>query len=131
MNGLSWTIEIVDPYNKMLVDRTNRRTVGTTDPVSQTIYLSSEIYGNFFIKVLIHELAHCAMVSFNLLPQLHKMVKKQYWIQAEEWVCNFIADYGFTIFSIAYKRIGFDAWKLIPKEYQILYQDGGMPYGEY
>lgn len=35
---------------------------------------------------------------------------------AEEWVCNFIADYGAKIFSIAYSVLGNDAWMFIPYE---------------
>ena len=50
---------------------------------------------------MIHELGHCAIFSFDLLPDIHRMVKEKYWIEAEEWMCNFIADYGMMIFSIA------------------------------
>lgn len=32
------------------------------------------------------------------------------------WVCNFIADYGAKIFSIAYSVLGNDAWMFIPYE---------------
>ena len=45
-----------------------------------------------------------------------KVVKPEYWIWAEEWVCNFIADYGAKIFSIAYSVLGNDAWMFIPYE---------------
>lgn len=131
MNGLSWRILIVDQNDPMLVDRTNRRTVGTTDPMTQTVFISNTIYGDFFIKVLIHELAHCAMVSFNLIPEIHRMVRPEYWIEAEEWVCNFMADYGFGIFSIAYKTVGYDGWKFIPQEYQNFIQKGGIPYDKW
>lgn len=41
------------------------------------------------------------MISFGLLKAIHRMVKPEYWIDAEEWVCNFIADYGYGIFQIA------------------------------
>jgi len=37
-------------------------------------------------------------------------------MEAEEWVCNFIADYGMRIFSIAYEVMGEDAWMFIPYE---------------
>lgn len=68
------------------------------------------------MKILIHELGHCALVSYSLLDDIHKVVKPEYWIWAEEWVCNFIADYGTKIFSIAYSVLGNDAWMFIPYE---------------
>ena len=44
--------------------------------------------------VFLHELGHCIMFSCGLLFELHRMVKREFWIEAEEWVCNFIANYG-------------------------------------
>jgi hypothetical protein len=44
------------------------------------------------------------------------MVYKRYWTEAEEWVCNFIADYGSKIFSIAYSFLGQDAFYFVPYE---------------
>lgn len=41
------------------------------------------------------------MFSYDLLPQIHRLVDPVYWIEVEEWVCNFIADYGQTIFDTA------------------------------
>lgn len=40
----------------------------------------------------------------------------QYWIEAEEWICNFIADYGLQIFETAYSVSGDDAWTIVPQE---------------
>lgn len=50
---------------------------------------------------MVHELGHAAMFSYNLLPAIHRFVKPNRWIEAEEWVCNFIADYGDDILDIA------------------------------
>ena len=120
MNGHIWRISFVEPNSPMLVDRTNHLTVATTDPKNLQVYLSSDLHGDFLIKVLLHELGHCALFSFNLLDDIHRMVIPEYWIEAEEWACNFIADYGFKIFSIAYSFAGMDAWKYIPQEFDRL-----------
>lgn len=120
MNGYLWHIEFVDPFDPMLVDRTDKLRVATTDPQSYTIYLSEDLEGDFLNRVLVHELGHCALFSFNLLPTIHRMVKREYWIEAEEWVCNFIADYGLKIFSVAYSILGEDAWVYIPQELERL-----------
>lgn len=100
----------------MLVDRTSTRTVATTDPGTGCVYISNDIHGEFLLRVLLHELGHCAMVSFDLLYDIHKMVKPRYWVRAEEWVCNFIADYGLTIFNIAFSVLGYEAFQIVPKE---------------
>lgn len=116
MNGINWAVNYVDPYSPMLVDRTGKLTVATTDPNNYTVYLSNKLQGPFLVKVILHELGHCAMVSYNLLDYIHSSVYPEKWIEAEEWVCNFIADYGFKIFSSAYKILGNDTWKFIPQE---------------
>ena len=101
MNGQLWQVYFVNPSSPLLIERTGKRTVATTDPVSRCVYLSANLKGAFLNKVLIHELGHCALFSYGLLDQIHQMVKQEYWIDAEEAVCNFIADYGLIIFSSA------------------------------
>ena len=90
----------------MLVDRIGTLTVATTDPSTLTIYISNAIHGSFLTRVVIHELGHCAIYSFNLLDDIHRMVYPDMWVEAEEWVCNFIADYGLAIFNSAYDILG-------------------------
>ena len=84
-----------------------------TNTTEQTVATGAALTFN---SVLIHELGHAALFSYGLLPDIHKAVKRQYWMEAEEWVCNFIADYGMRIFSIAYEVMGEDAWMFIPYE---------------
>lgn len=116
MNGYLWHVKFVPRGSSELIDRTGESRVATTDPNTLCVYLSNDLTGDFLNRVLIHELGHCVMFSFNLLDDVHRMVKRQYWIEAEEWVCNFIADYGLKIFSSAYHILGDDAWILTPKK---------------
>lgn len=116
LNGISWKVRFVSPTSPMLMDRTLVQTVATTDPQSKTVYLSDRLYGDFLNRVLLHELGHCAMISFGLLSDIHRMVRPECWIEAEEWICNFIADYGLQIFSAAYHILGDDAWLVVPGE---------------
>lgn len=51
--------------------------------------------------VLMHEIGHCVIFSYDLFDELHQMVKPEYWIDIEEWVCNFLANYGLSVYSIA------------------------------
>lgn len=120
MNGVLWNVVIVDPSDPMLIDRTNTRTVGTTDPISHTIFMSSQLRGQAFTKVLIHELGHCAIFSFGLDDKIHEAVKPEYWIDAEEWLCNFIYDYGLHIFEAASRILGIEALNYLPRELEKL-----------
>lgn len=65
-------------------------------------------------RVMVHELGHCVIFSFGLLDEIHRVVHPDYWIDAEEWICNFVADYGFKIFSVAYSILGEEAWLFVP-----------------
>lgn len=116
MNGDLWHVKIVGPYSPKLVDRTGKLTVATTDPVTFCVYLSDRLSGDFFNTVLIHELGHCAMISFNLIDYIRFHVPQKYWIDMEEFMCNFIADYGLKIFRTAYSLFGNDALSIVPKE---------------
>ena len=120
LNGILWRIIFVNPKHQMLYDRTGKLTVATTDPVSHIVYLSTKLRGQFLMRVFIHELGHCVMVSYDLIDQIHRMVKPEHWIEAEEWICNFISDYGMIIFSIAYSKLGYKAWMVVPPELEKL-----------
>lgn len=114
MNGYFWKVRFVGENSPYLVDRTGHKTIATTDPVTKTVNLAEGLDGDFLVRVLLHELGHCAMVSYNLIDDIHRMTYPEYWIEAEEWVCNFIADYGFQIFSAAYDILGDRAWLYVP-----------------
>ena len=106
MNGYLWRVIIADPYDSELIDRTGQLRVAATDPVTKRIYLSRDLSGDFLRRVFIHELGHCAIISFDMLYDIHKMVEPYFWIEAEEWICNFLADYGLFIFNTAYSVLG-------------------------
>lgn len=118
MNGDRWEVRTVKARDPMLVDRTNTLTVATTDPKTKTVYLSESLHGDFLMTVFIHELAHCALYSFGLLNEIHRMTKPKYWIEMEEFICNFLSDFGLRIFRIAFSTLGYDAWKIIPMEFE-------------
>lgn len=114
LNGILWHVRYVDPKSKWLIDRTSTIRLATTDPTTKTIYLSSSLKGDLLVRVFLHELGHCVMFSFGLLNDIRRALPPSKWIDAEEWVCNFIADYGRMIFEIAYDILGEDAWLYVP-----------------
>lgn len=56
------------------------------------------------------------MASYGLLDELHKFVKREYWVESEEWVCNLIAEYGALILRSAYEALGDKVWYYIPSQ---------------
>ena len=120
MNGLHWNVRWTYPTNPILVDRTNAITCAVTDPDTMTIYLSNQLSGSFLNRVLIHELGHCVMYSYNLVNEIHRMCKKRYWIEMEEFCANLLADYGNQIYGLAYSILGNEAIHIVPYELERL-----------
>lgn len=116
VNGYFWRVQTVPPDSPMLVDRTGHARLATTDPATQCVYLSSQLEGAFLRRVLLHELGHVVMLSYGLIITIRSRLPEHLWIEAEEWCCNFIADYGAEIFKKAYAILGEDAWDTIPQE---------------
>ena len=120
MNGLHCNVRWTNPTNPILVDRTGSLTVAVTDPDTMTIYLSNQLSGSFLNRVLIHELGHCVMYSYGLVNEIHRMCKKRYWIEMEEFCANLLADYGNQVFGLAYAILGNKAIHIIPYEMERL-----------
>lgn len=120
MNGLRWNVRWTNPTDRILVDRTGSFTVAVTDPDTMTIYLSNQLSGSFLNRVLIHELGHCVMYSYGLVNEIHRMCKKRYWIEMEEFCANLLADYGNQVFGLAYAILGNKAIHIIPYEMERL-----------
>lgn len=114
MNGRRWCVRHVDSRHPLLIDRTGRRCLATTDPDSMTVWLDSSLSGAMLDRVLIHELGHCVMISYGLTDELRRMVRPECLVEAEEWVCNFIADYGNLVFDSARAVLGRRAIAYVP-----------------
>lgn len=114
VNGDTWHVRMVGRRDDALIDRTGQRRLATTDPFTMTVCLSDELSGSMLSRVLIHEISHAVMWSYDLTRELHRMVRPEHWIEAEEWVCNFMADYGMMVFNRAAKAMGGAAITCIP-----------------
>lgn len=106
MNGYLWRVRFVSPHDNVLIDRTGKRTLAVSDYSTMIISIASNLHGELLNRVFIHELGHCVMFSYGLLPELHRMVKKRYWVDAEEFVCNILADYGQFVIGTARDILG-------------------------
>lgn len=120
MNGLHWNVRWTKSTDPILLDRTGSLTVAVTDPDTMTIYLSNQLSESFLNRVLIHELGHCVMYSYGLVNEIHRMCKKRYWIEMEEFCANLLADYGNQVFGLAYAILGNKAIHIVPCEMERL-----------
>lgn len=106
MNGDIWRVRFVSPNDNVLIDRTGKRTLAVSDYSTMTISIANNLNGELLNRVFIHELGHCVMFSYGLLTELHRMVKKRYWVDAEEFVCNILSDYGQFVIGTARDILG-------------------------
>ena len=90
MNGLKWKIKYLDFYAPILYRKDGSRSVACTDRNSQTVYIISGLNPEFERKVIVHELVHVACFSYGIKLR----------IEQEEWLANFVAEYGDEIYSI-------------------------------
>lgn len=106
MNGDLWRVQFVSPHDNVLIDRTGNRTLAVSDYSTGVISIANNLHGELLNRVFIHELGHCVMFSYGLLTELHRMVKKRYWVDAEEWCCNILADYSHFVIGTARDILG-------------------------
>lgn len=95
INGIVWSIRFIDFNSPILYDYMNHvQSIATTDARMRTIFISNRIHGNLLYKVIKHELYHCyefSKVAYDL-PTYE-----------EEWVAEFISNYGDDIINLAKK----------------------------
>lgn len=113
--GDRWHVRRVGPDSPALVDRTGSRCLGTTDPSSMCVYVADTIKGDMLARVVVHEMVHALLWSTGLLSELRAMVKPWRRVEAEEWVCNLVADYGWAVFTQARAVMGSHALMYVPK----------------
>lgn len=93
INGEVWRLAITNPFHYMLQRPDGSYAVGACDDYTKTIYISEDLYGSYFKKVLCHEITHAAMFSYN--------IELDY--DTEELVADLIAQYGHQITNITDK----------------------------
>lgn len=112
--GDRWHVRRVGPDSPALVDRTGSRCLGTTDPSSMCVYVADTLKGDMLARVLVHEMVHALLWSTGEIRRLRSMVKPWRRIEAEEWVCNLVADHGWALFTQARAVMGPAAVMYVP-----------------
>lgn len=78
----------------------------TTDPVTNTIYLSNDLRAPLIDRVLLHEVAHAVTMSHGLLDELHAYLPIESWIPVEEWSARFMEGHGIEAVALASESLG-------------------------
>lgn len=115
LNGYLWHVVTVPEDSTYLIDRTGHRTVATTDGKTLCVYLSDSVHGEFRKRVIAHEMGHAVCFSYDLISEIHACCIPSKRIEMEEFICNFVADYGEMIFEITYRILGDAALEQLPR----------------
>ena len=90
INNMRWYIRFVKADSPMLMRSDGNYTVGMCDRATHTVYISELLQGKFLRKVLIHEVCHSAMFSYEIDMS----------VEQEELFCDLISTYGDEIIGI-------------------------------
>ena len=89
INGLNWKIVFTENDNDLIVNSSVR--LGVTDRNRLTIYLYDGLKGKLLRKVLIHELTHAWLFSYDYSLD----------VETEEMLCEFLDTYAENIIDEA------------------------------
>ena len=89
INGLNWKIVFTENDNDLIVNSSVR--LGVTDRNKLTIYLYDGLKGKLLRKVLIHELTHAWLFSYDYDLD----------VETEEMLCEFLDTYAENIIDEA------------------------------
>ena len=106
INGMAWGVVRLAPSDPRLVDREGRLTVGTTDPATRTIHISSELVPPMLDRVLLHEVTHAITMSYNHLRGLARMIEGGDRIGVEEWAAQLVENHGIEAAVLASEILG-------------------------
>lgn len=120
INNSIWRVVTVPTDSAYLWDRTGNLTVATTDPKEHCIFVSEAIYGDFLLRVLIHEMTHVVLWEYEIINKIHMYCLPEFRIPMEEEICNILADYGRMVYEISYRILGGKAIFTVPYELERL-----------
>ena len=67
INNEYWSVVLVYPDDIALLMPNGRYALGACNDMTKTIYISNELHGEEFEKVLCHELTHAAMFAYDVI----------------------------------------------------------------
>ena len=101
LNQTLWKVYYISSSSAYLIDRTGKRKLATTDVKRKIIFIDCTLTGDTLFKVILHEISHAAIDSYGLLKDIYGAVNRSSWVNAEEWLCNYLYNYGLEIINSA------------------------------
>jgi len=101
-----WRVVRVTPGDPLLMDRTGRMTIATTDPGSRTIRISMAVMPPLFDQVYLHEAAHAMMVEVGVPDYLSGVVGWREQVLAEELVAWFLESHAIQVIDAVSASLG-------------------------
>lgn len=107
LNGDMWRVVEVPSGDPRLVDRLGDACLGTADPATRTIHISSSLEPPLLDKVLIHEVAHAITISYGLLDAIHSVIgDKMARVLVEEWAAQLVENHAIEAAAMASRSLG-------------------------
>lgn len=106
INGDLWRVARVPSGDPRLVDRTGESKLAVTDAGNRTISILDTLRPPMLDKVLLHEVAHAVTVSWHLLPEVGKMVRRGDRIGVEEWSAQMVENHALEAVEAARTALG-------------------------
>ena len=106
INGDVWGVVRVPAGDPSLVDRTDTLRLGTTNPATKTIHLSSELVPPLLDRVLLHEVAHAVTISWGLLPRMRSEALRGDLTALEEWSAQLVENHAIEAVRAASEALG-------------------------
>lgn len=92
--------------NPLLIDRTGEFKYATTDPLTRTIRISSDVEPPLLDKVVLHEIAHAITISHGLLGPLRDSIPDSMWVHVEEWSASLMERHAIEAAILASQALG-------------------------
>lgn len=80
INGIVWQLRFVRTGSEYLRREDGTYTIGMTNALTHTVYLSNKLHGKMLEKVLAHELVHCIFFSYNIIVDSALEEKIAQWV---------------------------------------------------
>lgn len=90
INDTYWNLVFCNPRSNNLRTSEGDYVLGMCDNNVKTVYVADNLTDSKTEHVICHELTHCVCFEYGIsIP-----------IETEEWLCNFMADYGKEIIYV-------------------------------
>lgn len=106
VNGDLWRVAWVPPGDPSLIDRTGMHRLATADLVGKVISVSADVAPPLLDKVLLHEVAHAVIASYDLFSPLKALLPEDMWIVVDEWSAQLVENHSLEATLLAAESLG-------------------------